>query len=397
MIIYNGRIPEKIAVLLTKETLKQVSKLEKCSISDIQDMNITAIKGIGRIYSRALKTMGITTIRELAVHDMDPEGRLSRYLTRKFTITAKIILKWSQGQRLGEKKIVLAGLDNAGKTSIMRSLKRFADTESVPTIGAVLDHLSFAGIPIVLWDFGGQKSFRRMYLKTGRYFQNISLLFYVIDVRDPRTDESLQYFDKILRLVSQLGETPLLFINLHKMDPEIQEREDLQRRAAEIESKMKDIINKQEVDFKALFFQSSVYNRNYLLKEFSKAIKELSPVSFILDEILKEICSELNSVNISVFSNLGFQIASYTKENVDKSVLKEYRKIILQGIVKMDSESIDYFEKPVSANYTCFIKAFMLKEKAFCVFLAPEQVNFETVEKIAIDMRIWLTNLLTNV
>ncbi|MHA1166443.1 MAG: ADP-ribosylation factor-like protein, partial [Candidatus Hodarchaeales archaeon] len=241
MIIYNGRIPEKIAVLLTKETLKQVSKLEKCSISDIQDMNITAIKGIGRIYSRALKTMGITTIRELAVHDMDPEGRLSRYLTRKFTITAKIILKWSQGQRLGEKKIVLAGLDNAGKTSIMRSLKRFADTESVPTIGAVLDHLSFAGIPIVLWDFGGQKSFRRMYLKTGRYFQNISLLFYVIDVRDPRTDESLQYFDKILRLVSQLGETPLLFINLHKMDPEIQEREDLQRRAAEIESKMKDI------------------------------------------------------------------------------------------------------------------------------------------------------------
>ncbi|MHA1166442.1 MAG: hypothetical protein ACTSRU_01385, partial [Candidatus Hodarchaeales archaeon] len=155
--------------------------------------------------------------------------------------------------------------------------------------------------------------------------------------------------------------------------------------------------NKQEVDFKALFFQSSVYNRNYLLKEFSKAIKELSPVSFILDEILKEICSELNSVNISVFSNLGFQIASYTKENVDKSVLKEYRKIILQGIVKMDSESIDYFEKPVSANYTCFIKAFMLKEKAFCVFLAPEQVNFETVEKIAIDMRIWLTNLLTNV
>jgi len=397
VIIYNGRIPEKIAVLLTKETLKQVSKLEKCSISDIQDMNITAIKGIGRIYSRALKTMGITTIRELAVHDMDPEGRLSRYLTRKFTITAKIILKWSQGQRLGEKKIVLAGLDNAGKTSIMRSLKRFADTESVPTIGAVLDHLSFAGIPIVLWDFGGQKSFRRMYLKTGRYFQNISLLFYVIDVRDPRTDESLQYFDKILRLVSQLGETPLLFINLHKMDPEIQEREDLQRRAAEIESKMKDIINKQEVDFKALFFQSSVYNRNYLLKEFSKAIKELSPVSFILDEILKEICSELNSVNISVFSNLGFQIASYTKENVDKSVLKEYRKIILQGIVKMDSESIDYFEKPVSANYTCFIKAFMLKEKAFCVFLAPEQVNFETVEKIAIDMRIWLTNLLTNV
>ena len=63
----------------------------------------------------------------------------------------------------------------------------------------------------------------------------------------------------------------------------------------------------------------------------------------------------------------------------------------------MDSESIDYYEIPVSPDYTCFIKTFTLKEKAFCVFLATERVDFDTVEKIAVDMRIWLTNLLTNI
>ncbi|MFW9994584.1 MAG: ADP-ribosylation factor-like protein [Candidatus Odinarchaeota archaeon] len=388
------QIPEKIADLLTKKTITEGIN----SSENFPDMNITAIKGIGRIYSKALNAVGIRTIRELAVSEIEP-SRLSQIVSRKFSIAAKIILKWSQEQSLSQAKIVLAGLDNAGKTTILKTLKRLSTADPSPTIGAALDQLSFAGVPIVLWDFGGQRTFRDLYLSSARYFKNIELLFFVIDVRDDRRDESYEYLSKILHLVNELGEKPRIIINLHKVDPG-EEEKILLRSADEIENSISKLLDKQKENYQVSFVHSSIYNRENLLEEFSEAIKSISSVSFILDEILKETCLDLNAINVAVFSKIGFQIANYSdidNEVYNTKVMIDYKRVILQGIVKMESEGVEFFEKAITSELTCYIKAFTLKEKAYCVFLSRDRVSFDVIEELAFNMKIWMTNLLTKI
>ena len=102
------------------------------------------------------------------------------------------------------KKMLLLGLDNSGKSSILLVLTRKKN---------LLNFLSLAPTPMTntlnyedkdkifnLWDFGGQETYRKSYLTNlDRYLNKIDKLFYVIDVQDKkRYDIALDYLEKIL-------------------------------------------------------------------------------------------------------------------------------------------------------------------------------------------------------
>jgi len=81
-----------------------------------------------------------------------------------------------------EVKILVLGLDNAGKTSILKVLSNEKDiTQITPTHGFNIKNLSHEGFKLNVWDVGGQKTLRTYWTN---YFEGTDGLVYVIDSSD---------------------------------------------------------------------------------------------------------------------------------------------------------------------------------------------------------------------
>jgi small GTP-binding protein len=55
-----------------------------------------------------------------------------------------------------EAKILLVGLDSAGKTTILYQLKLEDQVSTVPTIGFNVETVKYKKIEFTMWDVGGQ-------------------------------------------------------------------------------------------------------------------------------------------------------------------------------------------------------------------------------------------------
>ena len=101
-------------------------------------------------------------------------------------------------------KILLAGLQNSGKTSILLALqKKYSHIGSLkPTIGVERTGIDILGYNIKVWDLGGQEEFREKYFeKKDEYFTETDILFYVVDTLDFRKYyEALTYYLKIVEV-----------------------------------------------------------------------------------------------------------------------------------------------------------------------------------------------------
>ncbi|PSN36516.1 ADP-ribosylation factor-like protein 2 [Blattella germanica] len=96
-----------------------------------------------------------------------------------------------------EMRILMLGLDNAGKTTI---LKRFngeeIDTIS-PTLGFNIKTLEHRGYKLNVWDVGGQKSLRSYWRN---YFESTDGLIWVVDSADKRRlDDCKQELHALLK------------------------------------------------------------------------------------------------------------------------------------------------------------------------------------------------------
>ena len=108
-------------------------------------------------------------------------------------------------------RILMLGLDNAGKTTI---LKRFngepIDTIS-PTLGFNIKTLEHRGFKLNIWDVGGQKSLRS-YWKN--YFESTDGVAWVVDSADARRlSDCAQELHALLREERLAGATLLVFAN----------------------------------------------------------------------------------------------------------------------------------------------------------------------------------------
>lgn len=53
-------------------------------------------------------------------------------------------------------KVVMLGLDGAGKTTVLYSLKLGEVISTIPTIGFNVEELNYKTIKFMVWDVGGQ-------------------------------------------------------------------------------------------------------------------------------------------------------------------------------------------------------------------------------------------------
>ena len=98
-----------------------------------------------------------------------------------------------------ELKILVLGLDNAGKTTILKALSNESIAQITPTHGFNIKNLSHDGFKLNVWDVGGQKTLRTYW---SNYFQGSDALVFVIDSADKkRLIESGSELQKILEVI----------------------------------------------------------------------------------------------------------------------------------------------------------------------------------------------------
>lgn len=80
-----------------------------------------------------------------------------------------------------EIRILMLGLDNAGKTTIVYKLKLGENITTIPTIGFNVESVKYRNINFTIWDIGGQDRIRNLWK---HYYQNTDALIFVIDSSD---------------------------------------------------------------------------------------------------------------------------------------------------------------------------------------------------------------------
>jgi len=105
-----------------------------------------------------------------------------------------LISSWDTGT---PSRILLLGLDGAGKTTILYRVKLNETVSSIPTIGFNVETVTpCKGVTFTVWDVGGQQKIRVLWKY---YFQNNDGLIYVVDSTDiERIKESAAELHSIL-------------------------------------------------------------------------------------------------------------------------------------------------------------------------------------------------------
>ncbi|KAF2793708.1 ADP-ribosylation factor [Melanomma pulvis-pyrius CBS 109.77] len=110
-----------------------------------------------------------------------------------------------------EMRILMLGLDNAGKTTIVKKIMN-EDVNSVsPTLGFIIKTIEYDGYKLNIWDVGGQKTLRT-YWKN--YFEKTDTLIWVVDATDrERIDDCRQELAGLLMEERLMGASLLVFKN----------------------------------------------------------------------------------------------------------------------------------------------------------------------------------------
>ncbi|EFN54547.1 hypothetical protein CHLNCDRAFT_24653 [Chlorella variabilis] len=110
-----------------------------------------------------------------------------------------------------EIRLLLVGLDNAGKTTIVKRISGEDASTVSPTLGFNIKTLEFGGYQLNVWDVGGQKTLRPYWRN---YFEQTDGLVWVVDSTDRRRlADCAEELGKLLLEERLAGATLLIMAN----------------------------------------------------------------------------------------------------------------------------------------------------------------------------------------
>merc|ERR1712124_44625 len=110
-----------------------------------------------------------------------------------------------------EVRILMVGLDNAGKTTVLYKLKLGEVVTTIPTIGFNVETVEYKNISFTVWDVGGQDKIRPLWR---HYYQNTQGLIFVIDSNDrDRIEDAREELTKMLNEEEMRDAVLLVFAN----------------------------------------------------------------------------------------------------------------------------------------------------------------------------------------
>ncbi|KAJ9468607.1 ADP-ribosylation factor [Diplonema papillatum] len=95
-------------------------------------------------------------------------------------------------------RMLMVGLDAAGKTTILYKMKLGEIVTTIPTIGFNVETVEYKNIKFTMWDVGGQDKLRPLWR---HYFQNTNGVIFVVDSND--RDRVAQARDELQKMLSE--------------------------------------------------------------------------------------------------------------------------------------------------------------------------------------------------
>lgn len=247
--------------------------------------------------------------------------------------------RYNNPNKLEDIKLVIAGLDNAGKTSFLIALRHKYDfyervSKLKPTIKIDYSSLNFIDKLISFWDMGGQQKYRQIYIKNPIYFEETNYLYFIIDMQDElKIEASVKYLHELLDIYRELEYKNEVIICFNKWDPKYKKNEEFIERAEMI----KVLIKSQNTDFEFKFFKTSFYDIASLSKALSFSLSKLLNLE-TLNAKLKNFIEEFESNYAILYTNSGLIISDAYKETMDT---REFDDIISNKI----SDDLKFFQR----------------------------------------------------
>jgi len=324
------------------------------------------------IDSAASKVQTAKTLEENQVIMNELKGEL-------FDFTSDIKDPFSLKRQI---KILMTGLDRAGKTSYLHAVKkRYSEIiKTLPTKGVARSEEKIfeeQNSTISVWDLGGQKAYRDKFIEQRKvYLYNVDLLFYFIDVQDsPRINESIDLFSKVIDSLIELEEFPPIVICLNKCDPDIKKSDDIRANIKFIVEKISDI-SKQ---FFIKIFETSIFDGFSLVSAYSYGLSQLSPNRELFENQLKHFAKKINSEAILLLNENGIILSNYSRMGISEQVFeisaphfqtlyktfKEFKLLkqdflISSGITDESKKII--FKRIIVEKYNLYLLMFMEKD-----------------------------------
>lgn len=93
-------------------------------------------------------------------------------------------------------RVLMLGLDAAGKTTALYKLKLGELINTIPTIGFNVEQLKYKNLEMTIWDVGGQDKIRALWK---HYYEGTDALIWLVDSNDPdRIEEARDGLHKVM-------------------------------------------------------------------------------------------------------------------------------------------------------------------------------------------------------
>lgn len=285
------------------------------SLSSILDLTIDTLKNIKQDDVLKFQRIDVTTIRELSqLNVSDYEKKAKKVFLEQSTFNASLIAAylianaWNKRNLYMKKikmKVVIAGLDYAGKTSLLnRMMNDYNYNDMInlePTVGANVEEYQSDKLDLVLWDLGGQKDHIEEYIESPeKFFINVDVLIFVFDSQDDlRYDEAINYLKGILEILGFLNENPYFVLLLNKADSDVVDDPDFQIKLEYLTDKLSNLFMESEKSWNFEIIPTSIYNFYSTEPEIAKSIKNIfskEKTNLVAEKVLPDIEDKLQKI-----------------------------------------------------------------------------------------------------
>jgi len=212
-------------------------------------------------------------------------------------------------------KIMIVGLENVGKTSILYTLERKYSLLGTlaPTKGIERSSFKIFGYQVSAWDLGGQETYRKSYLQKNIFFESTDLILYCVDVTTPQNYElALDYYKNILEIFEDLKQSPPIILFLHKVDPDIKNKPEVRQSIEKLTKMFQDV----STNFEVKVFETSIYDETRLIGAFSYGLRRLSTKTEILSSHLADFAKKIMASAVILLNQNGYLIAEYASNQL---------------------------------------------------------------------------------
>ncbi len=238
----------------------------------------------------------------------------------------------------GSKKILFAGLDNSGKTSIILCLKQgIANLGLVnPTYLVERSKMQYLDYDILQHDMGGQQMYIQSYLKEpGQYFDQADACIYVVDIQDrDRVYNSTTYFKAILESFTKLAIKPSIHVMLHKAERYLDENNEVDERTMEIVKTR--MLEENDGKFPLDFTLTTIKSPWTITCAFAAIFNSIVGRISRYKQIINELATATGAEFAAIFDQHGIPVAQNAHGKVQDDIVKQAAPSFLK-----DKEMLD--------------------------------------------------------